>query len=113
MFPSSVRSGGYLWKFRPVISTSQKASLKSRMRQVDDNIKTIYEGLIQVQGKNKGESTGYKKIDYLQFEFPKEHQMSSRDKFTTFNKNWKGYRKPIHRVPKWTKISFRENPKYF
>ena len=39
--------------------------------------------------------------------------MTTRDKYTTFNRHSKNYRKPVHRVPKWTKLSFRENPKYF
>ena len=34
--------------------------------------------------------------------------MTTRDKYTTFNRHSKNYRKPVHRVPKWTKLSFRE-----
>lgn len=113
MFESLVRTGGYLWKFNSRISTSQKAKLRSRMKQVDENIKQIYEGILKIQNKSNGEFTGIKKIDDLNFKFPKEFEMKPNDKYTTFNKNWKNYRKPVHRVPKWTKISFRENPKYF
>ena len=83
------------------------------MKQVDENIENIYKGLLQIQGKSNGELTGIEKVDYLKFQFPKENEMIARDKYTTFNKNWKDYRKPVHRVPKWTKLSFRENPKYF
>ncbi|RCK66732.1 54S ribosomal protein L31, mitochondrial [Candida viswanathii] len=113
MLPSFVRLGGYLWKYNSRISAGQKASMRSRMKQVDENIKNIYEGLLAAQGKTPGELTGAKRIDYLQFEFPKESEMTPRDKYTTFNRHWKNYRKPVHRVPKWTKLSFREDPKYF
>lgn len=113
MFESLVRSGGYVWKFTSRLTTTQKYKLRSRMKQVDENIKNIYQGLIAMENKSMVEPTGLKKIDYLQFEFPKENEMTTRDKYTTFNRHSKNYRKPVHRVPKWTKLSFRENPKYF
>jgi hypothetical protein len=37
-------------------------------------------------------------------ELPKEHEMPARDKYTVFNKLSKGYRKGIHKVPKWTRV---------
>lgn len=101
--------GGYLWKKAPRLSIPQKARLRKRMRLVDSNIQAIYRSL-KVDGERL---TGYKKIDYLMFDFPKEKQMTARDKYTTFDKKAKGYRKSVHLVPKWTKKSFRENPKYF
>ncbi|RLV95658.1 54S ribosomal protein L31 mitochondrial [Spathaspora sp. JA1] len=110
---SLVRCGGYLWKKAPRLSAPQKYRLRQRMRQVDENIDVIYRGLIEHQGKTVGEATGFKKIDYLQFEMPKEKDMLPKDKYTTFNKHARNYRKKLHLVPKWTKTSFRENPKYF
>lgn len=80
------------------------------MKQVDSNIEVLYQSLLK---SPEGTTTGYKKIDYLKFKLPKEHEMSTKDKYTTFDKKVKGYRKSLHRVPKWTKISFRENPEYF
>ncbi|ODV69347.1 mitochondrial ribosomal protein L31 [Hyphopichia burtonii NRRL Y-1933] len=104
-----IKSGGYLWKFAPRMSGVQKYRLRQRMKQVDSNIEVLYKSL-----KPEGTAlTGHKKIDYLKFEFPKESQMTPHDKYTTFDKKVKGYRKSLHRVPKWTKKSFRENPKYF
>lgn len=79
------------------------------MKMVDHNIEVLYQSLKQPGSK----STGYKRIDYLKFEFPKEKDMLPRDKYTTFDKNSKDYRKSVHLIPKWTKKSFRENPKYF
>lgn len=109
-FRSSLTAyGGYLWKRAPRLSPPQKQRLRMRMKQVDHNIEALYQSLKPAQG----ELTGYKKIDYLKFVLPKEHEMTPRDKYTTFDKKVKGYRKSVHLVPKWTKISFRENPKYF
>ncbi|KAK6457712.1 mitochondrial 54S ribosomal protein YmL31 [Scheffersomyces xylosifermentans] len=106
-------SGGYLWKFAPRMSGPQKYRLRNRMKQVDQNIENIYKALVESQGKQYGEPTSYAKIDYLKFALPKESEMTPRDKYTTFTKNSKTYRKDLHRVPKWTKHSFRENPKYY
>lgn len=115
MLPSLVRSGGYVWKFTPHITSTQRVNLRKRSEQVDSNIDQIYRGLIQLQqgDKKMGEKTGYPKIDHLKFDMPRFNEMKSRDKYTTFSKHSRDYRKPIHRVPKWTKLSFRENPKHF
>ncbi|XBA47581.1 hypothetical protein SBP28_002054 [Candidozyma auris] len=106
---SLVAYGGYLWKKAPRLSQPQKQRLRRRMQLVDHNIEVLYQSLKQ----DNSVSTGYKKIDALKFEFPKENEMSPRDKYTTFDKKVRGYRKSVHFVPKWTKKSFRENPKYF
>lgn len=108
MFPSLPSFGGYLWKKAPRLSVPQKYRLRLRMRQVDHNIAVLFESL-----KPEGASeTPYPKINRL-FALPKEAEMSPRDKYTTFNKKSKDYRKSVHLVPKWTKKLFRENPKYF
>lgn len=83
------------------------------MKEVDSNISIIYRALVESQGKTIGEHTGFKKIDHLQFDMPKENEMTPRDKYTTFSAHGKNYRKDLHRVPKWTKKSFRENPKFY
>lgn len=106
-------SGGYLWKKAPRLSPPQKYRLRKRMKQVDENIEQIYQGLVQHLQKPNGSPTGFKKIDHLKFVMPKESQMTPRDKYTTFHKNSKEYRKDLHLIPKWTKKSFRENPKYY
>lgn len=101
--------GGYLWKKAPRLSPPQKQRLRNRMKLVDSNIEVLYQSLKPVDGV----STGYKKIDHLKFALPKEAEMAPRDKYSTFDKKVKGYRKSVHLVPKWTKKSFRENPKHF
>ncbi|OBA23129.1 mitochondrial ribosomal protein L31 [Metschnikowia bicuspidata var. bicuspidata NRRL YB-4993] len=101
--------GGYLWKKAPRLSMPQKSRLKQRMRLVDQNIDVLYQSL-KAAGE---ETTNCKKIDALYFNLPREKDMVARDKYTTFDKKVKGYRKSVHLVPKWTRTTFRENPKYF
>lgn len=38
-------------------------------------------------------------------ELPKEHEMPPKDKYTVFSPHARGYRKGIHKVPKWTRVS--------
>jgi hypothetical protein len=37
-------------------------------------------------------------------ELPKEHEMPAKDKYTIFSPHERGYRKGIHKVPKWTRV---------
>jgi hypothetical protein len=37
-------------------------------------------------------------------ELPKEHEMPAKDKYTVFSPHARGYRKGIHKVPKWTRV---------
>lgn len=115
MFASLIRCGGYVWKFPPHITTAQRVNLKKRSLQVDSNIEAIYQGLFQVlpEKAKSGQLTNCKRVDYMKFEFPKYDEMSQRDKYFTFNRHAKNYRKAIHRERHWCKRSFRENPKYF
>jgi len=39
-------------------------------------------------------------------ELPKEHEMLPKDKYTVFSPHARGYRKGVHKVPKWTRVSF-------
>lgn len=111
--PSLINLGGYLWRFTPRLTKTQKSRLRSRMKQVDHNIEEVYKSIILLENKKMNEKTGYKYIDFFKFNFPKENELSPKDKYTTFSKKSKNYRKDVHRVPKWTKKSFRINPKYF
>jgi hypothetical protein len=46
-------------------------------------------------------------------ELPTEQEMPARDKYTVFSRYGRNYRKGIHKVPHWTKITSRVNPKGF
>ena len=72
MFESLVRSGGYVWKFTSRLTTTQKYKLRSRMKQVDENIKNIYQGLIAMGNKSMGEPTGLKKLIIYNLNFLKK-----------------------------------------
>ena len=72
MFESLVRSGGYVWKFTSRLTTTQKYKLRSRMKQVDENIKNIYQGLIAMKNKSMGEPTGLKKLIIYNLNFLKK-----------------------------------------
>ncbi|CAI5756700.1 unnamed protein product [Candida verbasci] len=104
MIPSLRSLGGYVWKFNPRITETQKQSMRKRMKTIDSNIENITMAL---------SNSNHSKIQFWKNEYPKSSEMDSRDKYTTFNPHYKDYRKPVHRVPKWTKLSFRSNPKHF
>lgn len=44
---------------------------------------------------------------------PTEADMLARDKYTVFSPHARGYRQGVHKVPKWTKLTQRENPRGF
>lgn len=103
---TSVNLSGLLWKKPWRLSAPQKRRQRHRMQMVDSNIEALFEGL-------KINNMSAKKIDDLKYNFPKENEMKSKDKYTVFNKHSRGYRKGAHFVPKWTKLSLRENPENF
>lgn len=46
-------------------------------------------------------------------ELPTETAMPAKDKYTVFSRHARGYRKGLHKVPKWTKVTQRINPTGF
>lgn len=44
---------------------------------------------------------------------PTEEEMLAKDKYTFFDRYEKKYRKGIHKLPKWTRVSQRLNPPGF
>ncbi|QPG73762.1 hypothetical protein FOA43_001076 [Brettanomyces nanus] len=101
-----VNLGGLLWKRPWRLSSTQKYRQRKRMQQVDANIENLFQGL-------KANSMKTRKVNQLKYDFPKEKDMEAKDKYTVFNKHSRGYRKAAHFVPKWTKLSLRDNPKHF
>ena len=51
-----------------------------------------------------------KVIERWKAEMPTEQEMLPRDKYTMFDKKAKKYRKGVHKLPKWTRVSQRLNP---
>lgn len=54
-----------------------------------------------------------KLIERWKAEMPTEAEMLARDKYTLFDRKHKGYRKGVHKLPKWTRVSQRLNPPGF
>ncbi|KAI0083987.1 60s ribosomal protein l31 [Irpex rosettiformis] len=99
--PTSVASGGLLWKVPWKLSPTRKANVRSRLKKVDAVIEAVRASGVECTALTKA------------LELPKEHEMPARDKYTVFSKWEKGYRKGIHKVPKWTRLTLRTNPKGF
>ncbi|KIY35020.1 50S small subunit ribosomal protein L31 [Cryptococcus gattii E566] len=106
--PTSFVSGGLLWKNPWRLSPTRKANQRKRLKRVDDVISMVAESGVTTRSLVKA------------LALPTEAEMSPRgqkrgreDKYTTFSKRDPGYRKSQHKVPKWTRLTLRENPKGF
>ncbi|PFH52370.1 hypothetical protein AMATHDRAFT_2107 [Amanita thiersii Skay4041] len=99
--PSPVSLSGLLWKVPWKLSPTRKANQRARLKKVDAVIRAVRESGVKCQAL------------YHALELPKEHEMPPRDKYTVFSPHVKGYRKGIHKVPKWTRLTMRVNPKGF
>lgn len=88
------------------MSKFQKARHRERMRTVDSVLATLKAGLAAVQQKCV---TVEKAIERT----PREDEMLPKNKYWVFNRKAKGYRKSVHRQPKWTRISNRVPPANF
>ncbi|WPH04932.1 Hypothetical protein R9X50_00782900 [Acrodontium crateriforme] len=54
-----------------------------------------------------------KLIQRWKSEMPTEQEMLPKDKYTMFDRKARGYRKGVHKLPKWTRVSQRLNPPGF
>ncbi|KAG1877603.1 mitochondrial 54S ribosomal protein YmL31 [Suillus subalutaceus] len=99
--PTSVNLGGLLWKTPWKLSITRKANARARLKKVDAVIETVRASGIQCSALEKA------------LQLPKEHEMDPKDKYTVFSATSRGYRKGIHKVPKWTRLTLRVNPKGF
>ncbi|KAF2714461.1 mitochondrial ribosomal protein subunit L31 [Pleomassaria siparia CBS 279.74] len=95
--------GGLLWKIPWRLSRHQKYRHRERLRKVDSTIATLSAALAR-QGQTM------KKVERWKVEMPTEQEMLPKDKYTVFDRKVKRYRKGIHKVPKWTRVSQRLNP---
>ncbi|KAF9050688.1 mitochondrial ribosomal protein L31 [Hymenopellis radicata] len=99
--PTSVNLGGLLWKIPWRLSATRKANARSRLKKVDAVIEAIRTSGVQCHALDEA------------LALPKEHEMHPRDKYTVFTPHARGYRKGIHKVPKWTRTTNRTNPRGF
>ncbi|KAI6006053.1 mitochondrial ribosomal protein L31 [Pisolithus albus] len=99
--PTSVSYGGLLWKVPWKLSPTRKANARARLKRVDAVIEAVRESGVQCNALDRA------------LQLPREHEMHPRDKYTIFSAGSRGYRKGIHKVPKWTRLTLRVNPKGF
>ncbi|KAF4576806.1 hypothetical protein EYR40_001051 [Pleurotus pulmonarius] len=99
--PSHVNLGGLLWKVPWKLSPTRKANARARLKKVDAVIEAVRASGVQCGSLTQA------------LQLPKEHEMPARDKYTVFTPHARGYRKGIHKVPKWTRLTLRTNPKGF
>ncbi|KAF7718004.1 54S ribosomal protein L31, mitochondrial [Penicillium ucsense] len=104
--PTSALFSGLLWKTPWRLSSPQKARQRKRLRAVDQVVDTLSAALSR-QGKTT------KAVERWYAEMPREEEMLPKDKYTLFDKKEKSYRKSIHKLPKWTRVSQRVNPPGF
>ncbi|KZL67445.1 60s ribosomal protein mitochondrial, partial [Colletotrichum incanum] len=100
---TSPLSSGLLWKIPWRLSKFQKRRQRQRLRAVDDVVATVDAALAK-----KGETVAA--LERWKDEMPTEAEMLPRDKYTMFDRKEKKYRKGIHKLPKWTRVSQRLNP---
>jgi len=98
---SHIAHGGLLWKTPWKLSATRKANVRARLKKVDTVIETVRASGVQCAALAKA------------IELPKEHEMLPKDKYTVFSPHARGYRKGIHKVPKWTRLTLRTNPEGF
>jgi Mitochondrial ribosomal protein L31 len=89
------------------LSAPQKARQRKRLKLVDKVVDTVSAAL----QKNGGVTA--KAIERWYKEMPREEEMLPKDKYTIFDRKEKKYRKGIHKLPKWTRVSQRVNPPGF
>ncbi|KAF1988824.1 mitochondrial 54S ribosomal protein YmL31 [Aulographum hederae CBS 113979] len=104
--PSSPLSGGLLWKRPWRMSSPQKLRHRLRLRAVDSVVATVDAALTR-----QGLVT--KNVERWKNEMPTEAEMLPKDKYTMFDRKERRYRKGVHKLPKWTRVSQRLNPPGF
>jgi len=97
------------WK----LSVTRKANARARLKKVDAVIEAVRESGVHCNAL-VSQSTQFVLSVSLEscftfqekaLQLPKEHEMNPKDKYTVFSATSKGYRKGIHKVPKWTRVS--------
>ncbi|KNZ75417.1 54S ribosomal protein L31, mitochondrial [Termitomyces sp. J132] len=106
--PSHVNFSGLLWKVPWKLSSTRKANARARLKKVDAVIEAVRTSGVKCSALvSLPNFCIYMRLILTQdqaLELPKEHEMPARDKYTIFSANAKGYRKGIHKVPKWTRV---------
>lgn len=105
-----------------IITAAQRAEIEKRRHgrgprqgewvpEFDDNGVKIAGG--ELLGSRAQREGTMKVLERWKAEMPTEAEMLPRDKYTMFDRKAKGYRKGVHKLPKWTRVSQRVNPPGF
>ena len=91
------------------MSKSRKANQRKRLKLVDSVIETVRASGVKCNAlvsallaPNLANLLGCTQDKALLL--PKEHEMLPKDKYTVFSRNSRGFRKGIHKVPKFTRV---------
>ncbi|GAA5910205.1 mitochondrial 54S ribosomal protein mL60 MRPL31 [Sporobolomyces salmoneus] len=99
---SPITSVGLLWKMPYRLSKTRKFRQRLRLKSVDSVLSLL------------SSSSPLPTASLVKaLSLPSEEEMRPKDKYTTFSRKEKGYRKGIHKVPQWTKVTSRTNPQGF
>lgn len=71
------------------LSSPRKQRVRERLRNVDDVIETIQQSGIQCSALERA------------LQLPKEDEMPPKDKYTTFSRTARDFRKSVHKVSSW------------
>jgi len=104
--PSQPLLGGLLWKIPYRLSAPQKYRHRKRLQRVDRIVSTLSSALAK-------QNLRVASVERWNAEMPSEAEMEPKDKYTIFDRKVKGYRKGVHKIPKWTRVSQRVNPPGF
>ncbi|KAL8284300.1 hypothetical protein RQP46_005049 [Phenoliferia psychrophenolica] len=99
--PSQSVLVGLLWKTPWRMSKTRKMRARLRLKAVDDVIATLDQSGVTCTALTKA------------LALKTEPEMVAKDKYTTFSRTDPDYRKGLHKVPHWTRITSRENPRGF
>ncbi|KAJ1996726.1 hypothetical protein GGI04_005212 [Coemansia thaxteri] len=89
--PSPTSFVGHAWRIPWRLSKTRKANVRKRLRDVDNVIDVLSASGVECKQLTLAQA------------LPKEHEMSTRDKYTTFSRTAKNHRKGVHKVPHFTK----------
>jgi hypothetical protein len=92
------------------LSVTRKANARARLKKVDVVIEAVRASGVKFAALVRKELFLVPPfllnlpVQERALELPKEHEMPAKDKYTVFSPNARGYRKGIHKVPKWTRV---------
>ncbi|KAJ1912572.1 hypothetical protein IWQ60_009606 [Tieghemiomyces parasiticus] len=93
---------GRAWHIPARLSPTRKANVRKRLKAADEVIEVLSQTGVTCRS-----------LEWAKHQ-PKECDMLPRDKYTTFSRKHKEYRKGVHRVPKFTRVPLpRTTPEGF